>query len=119
MYKSPINVGDIRKKSSNETTVPNEAALEPLSWRNAYKKRCLEESKKSRQKLLHKFRNIQVRYVSKNHVNLLYQSRIFKNKLSILSILHEHCYRLVYKIIIYYILYILYHMTFTRTLQGN
>lgn len=55
-YKSPINIAQIRKDEAANSG-------EALSWRSAYKKRCLEETKKSRQKLLCKFRNLQVLFV--------------------------------------------------------
>jgi hypothetical protein len=56
MYKSPCR--DAQASHDNQN-VPAEASP---SWRVAYKKRCFDEFKKSRQKLLSKFRNLQVRF---------------------------------------------------------
>ena len=49
LYKSPNRISEI---NSNE---------ESPSWRSAYKKRCFDEFKKSRLKLVNKFRNLQVK----------------------------------------------------------
>lgn len=54
LYKSPHSIADVRKTSSDTDLI------EPMSWRKAFKQRCIEETKKSRQKLLNKFRNLQV-----------------------------------------------------------
>ena len=55
MYKSPCrNVDD-----NSQSGEPSDSNASP-SWRLAYKKRCFDEFKKSRQKLLSKFRNLQV-----------------------------------------------------------
>jgi hypothetical protein len=54
MYKSPARKGnfDHNQNIDSENNSP--------SWRSSYKKRCFDEFKKSRQKLLSKFRNLQV-----------------------------------------------------------
>ena len=38
----------------------NNDKIESPSWREAYKKKCFDEFKKSRQKLMNKFRNFKV-----------------------------------------------------------
>ena len=49
-------------KSPNRNAVNKEQELngESPSWRNAYKKRCFDEFKRSRLKLVNKFRSLQV-----------------------------------------------------------
>jgi hypothetical protein len=57
MYKSPsLN----RKAISNIGNV--EIDKDSPSWRNVYKKRCFDEFKKSRQKLVNRFRTLDVNY---------------------------------------------------------
>lgn len=41
----------------------NQNNVESPTWRDAYKKKCFEEFKKSRQKLITKFRKCQVRSI--------------------------------------------------------
>lgn len=61
MYKSPVNLSEARKTATCTSEGNSPAGGDSgLSWRVAYKKRCLEETKKSRQKLLCKFRHLQV-----------------------------------------------------------
>ena len=71
MYKSPgMSRNGLDGSENSNQSVPD--SMSP-SWRNAYKKRCFDEFKKSRQKLLSKFRNLQVR--NQNQIftkNLLY-----------------------------------------------
>jgi hypothetical protein len=50
LYKSPGGTNSITNGVNNASP----------SWRDAYKKRCFDEFKKSRQKLLTRFRNFQV-----------------------------------------------------------
>lgn len=70
MYKSPINLSEARKTTTKSCTSegnsPAAGDSGGLSWRVAYKKRCLEETKKSRQKLLSKFRHLQVYFFLPN-----------------------------------------------------
>ena len=62
MYKSPM-----RGASSQATCaatalggVGGDSSNASPSWRDAYKKRCFDEFKKSRQKLVNRFRNFKV-----------------------------------------------------------
>ena len=57
LYKSP-NSRNIMQQNADCSNSPLDGCL---NWRNAYKKRCFDEFKKSRQKLISKFRNIQVK----------------------------------------------------------
>ena len=50
--ESPFN------SPSNKQTLP--LMNDSPTWRNAFKKRCFDEFKKSRQKLMNKFRDLQV-----------------------------------------------------------
>lgn len=60
LYKSPNSSSrNILQKFSNDGA-SSSADDGPLNWRNAYKKRCFDEFKKSRQRLITKFRNLQV-----------------------------------------------------------
>ena len=68
LYKSPRNILNALKattKSSDNAT--NQSPDLNDAWRNAYKKRCFDELRKSRQKLVNKFRNFKV-----NNQNLCY-----------------------------------------------
>jgi hypothetical protein len=58
MYKSPCR-GSPSNEAINSADQQNGASP---SWRDAYKKRCYDEFKNSRQKLLSKFRNLQVQH---------------------------------------------------------
>lgn len=55
MYKSPY-----RNNPHNSPMNKENGATDSPTWRNAYKKRCFDEFKKSRQKLINRFRNCQV-----------------------------------------------------------
>lgn len=56
MYKSPFRHG----VQNSPITKENDGMTESPSWRNAYKKRCFDQFKKSRQKLINRFRTCQV-----------------------------------------------------------
>lgn len=65
LYKSPQSLAaGLRVSSPSSRKVPtiNPAEVDSPNnlWRNAYKKRCFDEFKKSRQKLVSRFRNCQV-----------------------------------------------------------
>lgn len=55
LYKSPSG----RRGAAEYTSDSNNN--ESPSWRNVYKKRCFDEFKKSRQKLVNRFRALEVR----------------------------------------------------------
>jgi hypothetical protein len=59
MYKSPLGV---RVNNTDERAGSSDLNAQPQSpvWREIYKKRCFDEFKKSRQKLVNKFRNFNV-----------------------------------------------------------
>ena len=61
MYKSPST----RKELFNNPG-DNELDKHESPWRNAYKKRCFDEFKKSRSKLVNKFRTLNVIVLSKS-----------------------------------------------------
>jgi hypothetical protein len=61
LYKSPVPVAN--RAPMNDVQMENQGSP---SWRDAYKKRCFDEFKKSRQKLMNKFRNFQVTRVNQN-----------------------------------------------------
>ncbi|RMZ95081.1 calpain-3 isoform X2 [Brachionus plicatilis] len=60
MYKSPC-----RQKAQNSPMNKEIGLTESPTWRNAYKKRCFDEFKKSRQKLINRFRSCQINDASK------------------------------------------------------
>jgi hypothetical protein len=61
MYKSPTSAGHRNMThQSDDGCGGSPADGNCLNWRSAYKKRCFDEFKKSRQKLLNKFRNLEV-----------------------------------------------------------
>jgi hypothetical protein len=55
LYKSPMNRNSLEANQSE-----NGNQNDSPSWRNVYKKRCFDEFKKSRQKLVNKFRTLDV-----------------------------------------------------------
>lgn len=65
LYKSPQSLAAgfrVGSPSSRKVPTTNPAEVDSPNnlWRNAYKKRCFDEFKKSRQKLVNRFRNCQL-----------------------------------------------------------
>ncbi len=56
MYKSPSSC----RKSVDSAVIADSNNNDSPNWRNVYKKRCFDEFKKSRQKLVNRFRSLDV-----------------------------------------------------------
>ncbi|CAF0703806.1 unnamed protein product [Brachionus calyciflorus] len=64
MYKSPYR----HNSHSSPMNANCKDMTESPTWRNAYKKRCFDEFKKSRQKLVNRFRNCQIETQNKSKI---------------------------------------------------
>lgn len=69
MYKSPLRVAQMKSNlepcaifSDDSQSGADCSNVQSPSWRDAYKKRCFDEFKKSRQKLVNRFRNFKVSF---------------------------------------------------------
>jgi hypothetical protein len=69
MYKSPLRIAQIKTNlepnalfSDDSQSASDFPSVQSPSWRDAYKKRCFDEFKKSRQKLVNRFRNFKVNF---------------------------------------------------------
>lgn len=61
MYKSPSSAAGCHHKKNAQTTYDSDSNNnESPAWRKVYKKRCFDEFKKSRQKLVNRFRCLDV-----------------------------------------------------------
>ncbi len=77
MYKSPSSC----KKSLDTALISDSNNNESPSWRNVYKKRCFDEFKKSRQKLVNRFRCLDVskngeKFLIFENILLMYQLKV-------------------------------------------
>ena len=80
LYKSPKSSSGGTRNMIYQSDDCNGSPVDGgcLNWRSAYKKRCFDEFKKSRQKLLSKFRNLEVilieiyffKYRSSRHIKI-------------------------------------------------
>ena len=90
LYKSPTSSsGGTRNmiyQSDDCNGSPGDGGC--LNWRSAYKKRCFDEFKKSRQKLLSKFRNLEVILREKSFILKYRSSRHTKFCLKVVFILY-------------------------------
>jgi hypothetical protein len=96
LYKSPTSSSGGTRNMIYQSDDCNGSPVDGgcLNWRSAYKKRCFDEFKKSRQKLLCKFRNLEV--ILRETFYFYRSSRHTKFCLQVVLILSFSIFKLIY-----------------------